>query len=200
MYKISKFYQSSKKLALFRKIIGIILYVILVPIIVVNLTLAIKSYINPNETPDFFGYKSFVIVSESMEPTIMTNDAIIVKEVKENELKEKDIISFQDGDIINTHRIVKISDENGIREYTTKGDNNLREDRQKITFSKIEGKYILKIKGFGTIVQIMKNKVTLVCLLIILILLSIQQVRLSKRRLERKQKRYEYKKSKMENN
>ena len=200
MYKISKFYQSSKKLALFRKIIGIILYVILVPIIVINLTLSIKSYINPNETPDFLGYKSFVIVSESMEPTIMTNDAIIVKEVKENELKEKDIISFQDGDIINTHRIVKISDENGIREYTTKGDNNLREDKQKITFSKIEGKYILKIKGFGTIVQIMKNKVTLVCLLIILILLSIEQVRLSKRRLERKQKRYEYKKSKMENN
>ena len=200
MYKISKFYQSSKKLALFRMIIGIILYVILVPIIVINLTLAIKSYINPNETPDFFGYKSFVIVSESMEPTIMTNDAIIVKEVKENELKEKDIISFQDGDIINTHRIIKISNENGITQYTTKGDNNLREDKQKITFSKIEGKYILKIKGFGTIVQIMKNKVTLACLLIILILLSIEQVRLSKRRLERKQKRYEYKKSKMENN
>ena len=175
-----------------------ILLCIIIPIIIINLTLVAKSIINPNDVPDFFGFKSFVIISESMEPTIMKNDAIIVKKVEESELQKNDIISFQTGDIINTHRIVDISRENGQTEYTTKGDNNVREDKEKVTYDKIEGKYVLKLRGFGVIVEIAKNKITLVCLLILLILLSIEQIRISKRRLQRKQKRYEYKKSKLE--
>lgn len=198
MYKIGDFYKKSNKMYMIRKVLGIVLYIVLIPIAVINLTLTIKASLNPNETPDFFGFKSFVIVSESMEPTIMTKDAIIVKEVKEDELAIKDIISFQDEDIINTHRIVDISNENGVTEYTTKGDNNQGVDKNKVTYDKIEGKYIFKIKGLGKFIELIKNKITLVCLLVILLLLSIEQVRFNKRRLERKKKRYELKKSKLE--
>ena len=155
----------------------------------------IKSYINPTEIPDFFGFKSFVIISESMEPTIMTGDAILVKEVKKEELKVKDIISFQDGDSINTHRIVEILEDNGIIKYKTKGDNNKKEDKELVTYDKIEGVYQFRIKGFGKIVEMIKNKMTLVVLLIILVLISACQVRINKRRLTRKEKRYEYNKN-----
>ena len=195
MYRISDFEKSSKRMFIFEKLVMILLYIIIIPIIIYNLTLMIKSYINPTEIPDFFGFKSFVIISESMEPTIMTGDAILVKEVKQEELKVKDIISFQDGDSINTHRIVEILEDNGIIKYKTKGDNNKKEDKELVTYDKIEGVYQFRIKGFGKIVEMIKNKMTLVVLLIILVLISACQVRINKRRLTRKEKRYEYNKN-----
>ena len=106
MYKIDKIQKENKRIHIIGKIISIVLYIILIPMIIFNFTLIIKSFINPNETPDFFGYKSFVIVSGSMEPTIMTGDAILVKEVPQSEIKENDIISFSQGEMIVTHRII----------------------------------------------------------------------------------------------
>lgn len=195
MYRISDFEKSSKRMFIFEKLVMILLYIIIIPIIIYNLTLMIKSYINPIEIPDFFEFKSFVIISESMEPTIMTGDAILVKEVKQEELKVKDIISFQDGDSINTHRIVEILEDNGIIKYKTKGDNNKKEDKELVTYDKIEGVYQFRIKGFGKIVEVIKNKITLVVLLIVLVLISACQVRINKKRLTRKEKRYEYNKN-----
>ncbi|MCI8636678.1 MAG: hypothetical protein HFJ36_02275 [Clostridia bacterium] len=63
MYKIDKVQKENKRIYIIGKVINIILYIILIPIIIFNFTLIIKSFINPNQTPDFFGYKSFVIVS-----------------------------------------------------------------------------------------------------------------------------------------
>lgn len=195
MYRISDFEKASKRMFIFEKLVMILLYIIIIPIIIYNLTLMIKSYIHPTEIPDFFGFKSFVIISESMEPTIMTGDAILVKEVKQEKLRVKDIISFQDGDSINTHRIVEILEDNGMIKYKTKGDNNKKEDKELVTYDKIEGVYQFRIKGFGKTVEIIKNKITLVALLIILVLISVCQVRINKKRLIRKEKRYEYNKN-----
>lgn len=195
MYRISDFERSSKRMFIIEKSVMILLYIIIIPIIMYNLTLMVKSYINPTEIPDFFGFKSFVIISESMEPTIMTGDAILSKEVKQEELKEKDIISFHDQGDINTHRIVEILEDDGIIKYKTKGDNNKKEDKELVTYDKIEGVYQFRIKGFGKIVEVIKNKITLVVLLIVLVLISACQVRINKKRLIRKEKRYEYSKN-----
>ena len=131
-----------------------------------------------------------------MEPTINPGDAIFIKEVPQNELKENDIISFRDGDIINTHRIVRINDNNGNITYTTKGDNNKNEDRVAVSYDKIEGKYEFKLSGVGILVEMIKSKITLVILLIILILIY-YQVRISKRKLKRKEERYNYNNKKL---
>lgn len=192
MYRLKDFDKSSKNMHIMLKVISIMIYIIIIPIIVFNITLVAKSCINPNETPTFFGIKSFVIVTQSMEPTIMTGDAIFVKQISEENLKNGDIISFKDGDSVNTHRIVEIVENNGTKRYRTKGDNNKKEDRDLVKYSQIEGKYEFRIKGFGKFIEILKNKITLVILLIILVLVSAMQVRLNKKKLERKEKRYKY--------
>ena len=199
MYKISSFEKSKKTLSILGKIISILICIIIIPIIIVNITLLIKSYFNPNEISDIFGFKTFVIVSKSMEPTIMTGDAIVVKEVNPEDLKVGDIISFRDGNSINTHRIVEIVSDNGKKRFRTKGDNNKNVDKELVTTSKVEGTYQLRIKGFGKVIKILNSKVTLVILLAFLILILIYEVRISKRKLARKEKRYEYNKKKYEN-
>lgn len=198
MYRIIDFEKSSKRMVIFKKLIILLVYIIMIPIIIYNSTLIIKSYINPAEIPGFLGFKSFVIISESMEPTIMVGDAILVKEVAQEKLKVNDIISFQDKDFINTHRIVEIIDDNGVKKYKTKGDNNEKEDKNLVTYNQIQGVCKFRIKGFGKITEIVKNKITLVMLLVVLVFIAFCQVRISKKKLARIEKRYEYNKERFQ--
>ena len=194
MYKLSDFDKSSKHLYRLGKILSTIICIFILFLIIINVTLIIESYINPNELPSFLGIKSFVIVSESMEPTIMTNDVIFITQSEKEDLEVGDIISFHVGDYINTHRIVKIEERNGQDVYITKGDNNKTEDKGYVEYEDIEGKYIFKLSGFGTVTKILRSKITLVVLLILLVLISYHEVNVSKRKLKRKEERYEYNK------
>lgn len=201
VYKLGKIERESRIMHRIFKIISIIIYIILIPILIFNFTLIVKAIINPKEMPDFFGYKNYIIVSKSMEPTIKKEDVIFIKKVAENELKENDIISFSTKtDEITTHRIIKIEEKNGIKYYTTKGDNNKSADKEKVTYSQVEGKYQFKISGLGVIIEILKNKLTIVILLITLLLIYIYTTRLKIRKKKRKQKRMEYKQRRIDSN
>lgn len=197
MYQVNKIAKEKQRAIRMWKIISVILYIVIIPIIIINFTLIIKSFINPNETPSILGYKNYIIVSGSMEPTIMTGDSIFVKEVPENEIKVNDIISFQDGETITTHRIIAITEENGIKKYTTKGDNNQVKDKNKVTYEEIEGKYQFKINGVGTMLHFLQNKIILILLILILIGCYWYSCRINNRKMERKEKRKKYKEEKM---
>lgn len=192
MYKIQNFKQKSKKIHRIYKIIEILFYILTIPIIIINFTLILKSFINTEEIPDFFGFKSFIIISKSMEPNIKVGDAIFIKKVNENELNVSDIISFHDGKDINTHRIKEITEENSIKYYITKGDNNKKQDKNKITFDDIEGKYIFKIRNFGILINILKSKITLIILIILFIMNIMFHRRIYNRKEERSEKRKIY--------
>ena len=198
MYKLSDFERSSKNLYRITKILSVIVCVIILFVIIFNVTLMIKAYSNPNELPSFLGIKSFVIVSESMEPTINKNDVIFIKEVPKEDLKIGDVISFKVGNYINTHRILRIEEKNGEIVYITKGDNNNSEDRGYVKFQEIEGKYLFKIPWFGNITNILKSKIMLIILLVILVVIAYHEVKTSKRRLKRKEERYEFNKNLIE--
>lgn len=192
MYKIRDYKEIKNRNEKIKKIISIFIYIIILPIIVINITLIVKSFIKPNKIPDFIGYKNFVIVSESMEPTIMVGDAIFVKKVPEKEIKINDIISFHDGECINTHRIVGVSEENGIKMYRTKGDNNRGEDKEKVSYSQIEGKYLFKINNFGNLIKVLQSKVTLAILILLVCLNTYFNYRLKYKRKVRREKRKKY--------
>ncbi len=51
--------------------------------------------IAPEKTVSIFGVKSFVIVSDSMEPTINVSDAVVVMKINPDKLLPGDIITFE---------------------------------------------------------------------------------------------------------
>ena len=130
-------------------ILIILFCVILLPVVIVNLTLIIKSYVNPADVPDFMGYKSFIVGSGSMEPAMNVGDLIIIKEVDTGQLEEGDIISFREGDIVVTHRIIDITETNGERTFLTQGDANNTADGVPITDDMIEGRLLHTIPHLG---------------------------------------------------
>ena len=148
---------------------------ILAVILIYNIVLIAISSENNVNLINMFGYKSYVIKTNSMEPTININDVVINKEVKPEEINVGDVITFlHDGEVI-THRITKIDNDGDITQYTTKGDNNNIEDTFKIDYENIKGKHVLTIPYLGNVVQLLENKLLfLIILLIILIFMFLQ--------------------------
>ena len=192
MYKLFKVNIKNKRLKFFVKLLSIVVYLITIPIIVFNMTLIIDAYLNPGKTPSFFGYKNFTIVSRSMEDTINVNDVIIVKEVPQDEIQKDDIIAFYQGGEVITHRIINVIEKDGVIRYETKGDNNVHADDNLVSYGQIEGKYQFKINGFGIILRILKNPITIIVLIIILILNCIYGYNYRRKKEMRSKKREEY--------
>ena len=119
-YDIESINKRKENVKIAKKVIEIIAIILIYNIILIALSSA-----NKISVVNILGYKSYIIKTNSMEPTISINDVVITKKVKKEKIKKGDVITFlQDGEVI-THRITQI-DDNG--NYTTKGDNNNIED------------------------------------------------------------------------
>lgn len=77
-------------------LLGTVLCIILLPILVINLTLIVKSYVNKVEVPSIGGYLPIIVLTDSMYPEIKSGDLIICKTADANTVKENDVISFFD--------------------------------------------------------------------------------------------------------
>lgn len=190
--------KKAQKHKLIRKILVKVIYILLLPIILWELIIVIKTIKNPNETPDVFGIKTFTIISGSMEPNISVNDLVIIKEVDKSEIKKGDIISFKiNGEII-THRVINIeTDTNGEILYTTQGDANNIQDYNKIKFENIEGKYIGKIPKLGKITIVLQSKEKLIIIIILLIIIYGIEEKNNKKKIERNKIRKDYENNQM---
>ena len=184
-YDLESINRRKKNAKIIKKVMEIIAIILIYNIILIAISSENKiSLIN------IFGYKSFIIKTNSMEPTIDINDVIITKKVQEEEIKVQDIITFiKDNEVI-THRITKIENEENIKKYTTKGDNNNIEDSFKITYDNIEGKHILTIPNLGVIVKVLENQIIfLIILLIILICMFFRIQNQEKKEIRREKKK-----------
>lgn len=100
-------------------------------------------------------FNAYVIVSPSMVPTIMVNDAIVVRREEGVKLGVGDIITFSSVDpsypgLTVTHRIVgKQKSKEGGYIFRTKGDNNNIEDPALVNEDNVYGRVVLKIPKLG---------------------------------------------------
>lgn len=158
-------------------VLSSIVLVILAPILFVSSVILINSYTNPDEVPSFFGWKPFIVLSGSMETEIYSGDVAVVKEVDLKEIKENDIIAFKEDNVVITHRVIDVINENGKLKYKTKGDNNNALDNGYVLAEQVEGKYQFKVRRLGNFAMFAQTPVgMIVCLSIPLGLLLLIQM------------------------
>ena len=111
--------------------------------------------------PNLIGYKSFAVISGSMEPNIHVGSIVYTKEVEFNDLKVDDIISYQiSGDTMVTHRVYSIDSDN--QTVMTKGDANDNVDSKEVTVDQIVGKVAFTIPLLGFITIYIKTPLAIV--------------------------------------
>lgn len=118
---------------------------------------------------DILGYRAFIVMSGSMEPTINTTDIVITKEQQEN-LRIGDIIAFQDNKVVTVHRIEGVSTDGEEVLYQTKGDNNNTIDQNQIKPSDIKGRVVYRIAKLGKVILFIHSHIIIFIFSIALII------------------------------
>ncbi|WP_461207716.1 signal peptidase I [Clostridium sp. DL1XJH146] len=99
-----------------------------------------------------------VIATGSMEPFIKPGDVILVKKIEVDDIKIDDIIQFERGNILISHRVVGIVEEDNTIGYQTKGDNNSSPDIEIVKQEEVRGKVIKVVPKIGWPTLFIKSK------------------------------------------
>ena len=174
-------------------VIGIIACVILVPILVINLTLIAKSFLNKDQVPNVAGKLPLIVLTDSMYPEIESGDLIICKTEEPENIRVGDVISFFDpagnGTSIVTHRVLEVTEQDGLLAWRTKGDNNNTEDRLLVTEDKLVAIWHgTRLPGFGNVALFMQTTPGLLICCVCPILLLVGYDLLRRKKLEKSQK------------
>ncbi|MAG36544.1 MAG: signal peptidase I [Dehalococcoidia bacterium] len=77
--------------------------------------------------PNLWGWRSYIVMTGSMKPTISVGSVVVAEPVSLDQLRPEDIITFsraEEPDVIITHRIYAVVTFAGSTQLTTKGDAN----------------------------------------------------------------------------
>ena len=137
--------------------------VVLLAVSMMIFTVVSVTTFNRNDR-DLFGYKMYIVNSDSMAATDFHAGALIlVKEVVPSTLQEGDIITFmsQDTDSFGetiTHKIRKLTtDAEGNPGFITYGTTTDTDDETIVTYPYVLGKYESHIPGLGTFFNFLKT-------------------------------------------
>lgn len=155
-------------------VISVILWaIILLAALYAFTTMATK---DDQSVATIMGYTPMTVETNSMKPTFQSGDLIFIKKCDTSKLKEGDIITFHtiidNQYALNTHRIQKIDEVNGVRSYTTVGDNNNGvADQHVISDGDIVGKYIGHVTGLGKVMKFLSSSMGFLIVIVLPMLL-----------------------------
>ena len=160
-----------------KKVFNVIKWIVisvLVLFLILNITIVVKSKLNPKEIPSILGYKPFIVLSGSMESDIHVGDLVIVKEIEPSKLEVGDVIAFRDSeDLVTTHRIVEKVDKESDICFRTKGDANNTMDNDIVCSSMIEGKLKTKFNKIGNFVLFIQDGLGLAVVMLSILIVCI---------------------------
>lgn len=156
---------------------GDIIYIL---IFVTGAYIFVMAYIG--QIPSIAGYRFLRAVGDSMNPTIKKGECIVIKNTDISDIHIGDVITFYSDDpqiygYPNTHRVTDIvKNEDGTREYVTKGDANEDEDMYTAKEGKIIGKYqgdILIGKAMTKLFDLLSNRTVYFCVMVLPIVICL---------------------------
>ena len=174
-------------------IVGTVLCIILIPILIINCILIVKSFTS-DEVPSVAGTLPLIVLTDSMYPVIESGDLIICHTEEPENIQVGDVISFFDpagnGSSIVTHRVVEVTEQNGEIAWRTKGDNNNTEDRLPVAASNLVAVYEgVRLAGFGNVALFMQTTPGLIICVICPVLLLVGYDMLRRRLYEKANKK-----------
>ncbi len=149
------------------KVISNLLFIVLGLVLVVCLYSFVSIQVLSHKYVNFFSYTFFQIGSNSMAPAITTNDLIVVK-LSDDDIKAGDIITYEDGDTLVTHRVQSVNQTG----YVTKGDANMEQDRA-ILKDQVVGKVIKILPQYGVWFKVLTTPKIIAMICVTLFLFSI---------------------------
>lgn len=170
-------------------VLGTVLCLILAPILILNVSLIIRSFTAPDEVPRVGKWLPLVVMTDSMYPEIHSGDLIICQVKDAEEVQVRDVISFFDpagnGTSVVTHRVIEIKNEDGRIAFITQGDANNIADARPVPAEKLVGVYHTRIAGVGNVIMFMQTTQGLLLCVVLPIVLLMGYDMLRRRKFEK---------------
>ena len=142
----------------------VIVTVVLVLAILIAILAGYSAYASKagSGVPSILGFRPFSVQSDSMVPTFYKGDLVIDRVVNDPaSLQVGDIITFwtiiNGQRVLNTHRIIEISDFENYLYFDTKGDNNPIADTVGVHQNDIVGIYLTRLPNVGTVLDFLQT-------------------------------------------
>lgn len=173
-------------------VLGIVLCVILTPILIINITLIVRSYLQPDKVPDVAGVLPLIVLTDSMYPEIQSGDLIICRTTEPEKVKEGDVIAFFDpagsGTSVVTHRVVEVLHTESGLSWRTRGDANNVEDTAPVPAANLVGVYRTRVPGAGNVAMFMQTTQGLIVCVVFPVLLLVGYDMIRRRLYEKQHK------------
>lgn len=109
-----------------------------------------------------FGYKPYIVLSDSMSGVFDVGDIVVSKQTDVSELKEGDIISFRsidpnNYDTVVTHKIKGETEYEGQKAFVTYGVSTGIEDEYSVPADRVIGEYQFRLPKMGYFFQFLKT-------------------------------------------
>ena len=140
--------------------IGEIIYILLFLIVILMLIVVVLQRVSDNSVT-LGGFRLFTVATGSMVPEYEVGDVLISKEIEPSEIKVGDDIVYRgkegsfNGKIV-THRVISITEQDGVYHIITKGLANTEQDPE-ITDEQVYGKIIYQVKILSAISKLTSN-------------------------------------------
>ncbi len=172
-------------------VVGTVLCIVLIPILIANVTLIIRSYTSPDKVPSVGGVVPLIVLTDSMYPYIHSGDLILCDVAQPEEVEKGDVISFFDpagnGTSVVTHRVLEVTEENGQIAWRTQGDANNTEDKDLVPAVNLVGVYRSRIPGAGNVAMFMQTTAGLIVCVVLPLILLVGYDLIRRRMYEKKQ-------------
>ena len=159
---------------------SVITWLLLIFAVAIMLFTFISSSTLDKGNRSIFGYKGYIVLSDSMKATdFEAGDVVVVKEVDPSTLKEGDIITFVSknsasyGETI-THKIRRLTTTaDGEPGFVTYGTTTNTDDLTVVDYFSVEGKYQFRLPKVGKFFDFLKTVPGYICCILIPFMLFI---------------------------
>jgi len=143
-----------------KKVLSILFYVISGFLLLYILI----SLIAPNSVIDIFRFRTYTVLTKSMEPVILKDDVVFIYKVNPDKLEKDDIITFMadfdyDGQKeLVTHYIHSVNEySDGTRFFKTIRHGGTVPDSWELSDQEIIGKYGFRLNQMGLVVEFLRS-------------------------------------------
>lgn len=166
--------------------------IILLPILIINITLIVRSFVDQDKVPSVGGMFPLIVLTDSMYPDIQSGDLIFCHTEEAENIRVGDVIAFFDpagnGTSIVTHAVADVTEVDGQTAWITRGIANNTDDAVPVPADKLVGVYRMRIPHLGDVVMFMQTTAGLIVCVICPILLLIGWDIVRRRRYEKSRK------------
>lgn len=139
-------------------------FIEIIVLIIISVTCLVLIFQNTFfKNNSIFGFRTYVIASNSMAPVLKYGDVILIKEINYDDIKVNDIITYKGisgefkGKVI-THRVIDIVYNEDTKVLKTKGEANDGIDPD-VHESQVYGKLVYKFVLISLISKVVRNKI-----------------------------------------